>query len=88
MICITLLLLVMAGVMSVQMVSLYEKNQEYRGREQELQSQLEAEESRREELEKYEEYITTKEYIEKIAKTKLGLVYPNEVIFKEKEDSP
>ncbi len=88
MVCITLLLMVMAGVMSVQMVSLYEKNQEYRGREQQLQSQLETEQARKEDLEKYEEYITTKEYIEKIAKTKLGLVYPNEVIFKEEGNSP
>ena len=88
MVCITVLLLAMAGIMSVQMASLYEKNQAYRGREQELQSQLEAEQARQEELEEYGEYITTKEYIEKVAKTKLGLVYPNEVIFKEKGEAP
>lgn len=88
MICITLLSLAIAGVLSVQMVSLYEKNQEYRSREEELQSKLEEEQLRQEELEAQEEYITTKEYIEKIAKTKLGLVYPNEIIFKEEEESP
>ena len=88
MICITLLSLAIAGVLSVQMVSLYEKNQEYRSREAELQSRLEAEQLRQDELEEREEYITPKEYIEKIAKTKLGLVYPNEIIFKEEEESP
>ena len=63
MICITLLSLAIAGVLSVQMVSLYEKNQEYRSREAELQSRLEAEQLRQDELEEREEYITTKEYI-------------------------
>ena len=88
MVCITLLSLAVAGVMSVQMVSLYEKNQDYRDRKKQLEADLEDEQLRQDELEEREEYITTKEYIEKIAKTKLGLVYPNEIIFKEEEESP
>ncbi len=49
---------------------------------------LEDEQLRQDELKEREEYITTKEYIENIAKTKLGLVYPNEIIFKETEEAP
>ena len=88
MVCITLLSLAVAGVMSVQMVSLYEKNQDYRDRKKQLEADLEDEQLRQDELKEREEYITTKEYIENIAKTKLGLVYPNEIIFKETEEAP
>ncbi len=48
---------------------------------------METEQSRQKELEEYKKYVNTKEYIEQVAKTKLGLVYPNEVIYKEKEDA-
>lgn len=81
---ITLIVLTLVGVMSIQIFSLYDKNQDYKKKEAELQAQLESELQRQEELEEYEQYVTTKEYIEQIAKTKLGLVYPNEIIFKEK----
>lgn len=84
MICITLIVLILVGVMSVQIVSLYHKNQSYQAKETELQAQLESEQQRQEELKEYEQYVTTKEYIEQVAKTKLGLVYSNEIIFKEK----
>ena len=36
-------------------------------------------------LKKYDEYTHTKKYIEEVARTKLGLVYPDEIIFKPKE---
>ena len=45
---------------------------------------MESQQSRQKELKEYEKYVTTREYIEQVAKTKLGLVYPNEIIFKEK----
>ncbi|MCI8495831.1 MAG: septum formation initiator family protein [Lachnospiraceae bacterium] len=81
--CVSLIVLIMAGVMSVQIVNLYRKNESYHKKERELQAQVESEEQRKIELEEYEEYINTKEYIEQVAKTKLGLVYENEIVFKE-----
>ncbi len=87
MICITLIVLTLTGVMSVQIISVYEKNQSYLDQETELQAQLESEEQRKKELKEYEKYVNTKEYIEQVAKTKLGLVYSNEIIFKEKKSS-
>ena len=77
----------LVGVMSVQIVSAYSRNQSYQAQEEELEAQLESEKARKKELEEYKKYVNTKEYIEQVAKAKLGLVYPNEVIYKEKEDS-
>ena len=84
MVCITLIVLMFVGVLSVQIISVYGRNQSYQVQEEELQSQLESQQSRQKELKEYEKYVTTREYIEQVAKTKLGLVYPNEIIFKEK----
>lgn len=85
MICITLIVLILTGITSVQIITLYHKNQDYQAREAGLQAQVESEKQRQESLEEYEQYVTTTEYIEQIAKSKLGLVYPNEIIFKEEE---
>ena len=57
MICITLIVLTLIGVMSVQIVSVYEKNQSYLVQETELQAQLESEEQRKKELKEYEKYV-------------------------------
>ncbi len=84
--CISLIAMLLLGVMTVQNLSLYSKRQSYQAREEELQTQLESEEQRQIEMEEYKEYVTTEEYIEQTAKSKLGLVYPNEIIFKEKEE--
>ena len=84
MVCITLIVLMFVGVLSVQIISVYGRNQSYQVQEEELQSQLESQQSRQKELKEYEKYVTTREYIEQVAKTKLGLVYPNEIIFKDK----
>ena len=36
-----------------------------------------------EEIEEYKQYTKSREYIEEVAREKLGLVYEGEVIFKE-----
>ena len=40
-------------------------------------------EQRAEEIEEYKQYTKSREYIEEVAREKLGLVYEGEVIFKE-----
>ena len=62
-------------VLSVQMVRLYQKNEALVQTEQE---------DKQKELEEQEQYIQSDEYKEKVAKDKLGLVYDNETIFREK----
>ncbi len=53
--------------------------------EQQLQEQLKAEEDKSKELEERKIYVKTKMYIEEMAK-KLGLVYPDELIYRPSED--
>ena len=48
-----------------------------------LQRQTEQEEARSEEIRKNEEYMQSDEYIEQIAKDKLGLIRDGDIIFKE-----
>ena len=73
----------MAGIMSVQIVNLYKKDQQYIAQEESLKQQKQAELNRQKELEAYEVYTQTQEYIEDTAKSKLGLVYQDDIIFKE-----
>ena len=49
-----------------------------------LKTQLEDEKNRSQEIKDYEEYTKTQKFIEDMAKSRLGLVYDNEVIFKKK----
>ena len=73
-ICISMILVVFAAAMSVQIVKAYQKDQEV---------QLQDETARQEELQNYQSYTQSQEYVEDIAKSKLGLAYDNEIIFKE-----
>lgn len=83
-ICVTIIVFAMISIMSVQIVNLYQKDQQYIAQELLLEKQKDAELSRQKELEEYEAYTQTQEYIEDIAKSKLGLVYKDEIIFKER----
>ena len=56
-----------------------------RDREQALEKTLAKEEARAAELEEYRVYVQTKQYVEKIAKEKLGLVNKDEILFKADE---
>lgn len=81
-ICVILVLLI--SVVSVGSINLYSKNKEYIAQEKELIAQIEEEKARAEEIDELEEYVSTDEYVEQVAKDKLGLVYENEIIFKTK----
>ena len=70
MICTVLVFL--SGVLAVGAVKLYAKNNAYKAQEEELAAQIKEEEKRSEE----------DEYIKETAEDKLGLVNPNEIIFK------
>ena len=74
----------MIGVMSVQIVNLYKKDQQLIEQENILKEQKKEELARQKEIEDFEAYTQTQEFIEDTAKSKLGLVYRDEIIFKEK----
>lgn len=44
------------------------------------------EEQRSKEIEEYKDYVKSKQYIEKEARDKLGLVYPDEIVFEADEN--
>ena len=64
----------LAVVVHIGGTSLRERDLEYQAREQALEKTLAKEEARAAELEEYRVYVQTKQYIEKVAKEKLGLV--------------
>lgn len=82
--CVSFMVLALVLILSVQIVHLYEKNESYKAQEAQLQAQLEAETERSEQLKEKEAYVGSQEYIEDVAKTKLGMTYDNEIVFKEK----
>ena len=61
---------------------LQRQNQQYIAQEEELQAQLDEAEKRSEEIDSLKDYVGTDEYIEEIAKEKLGLVHENEILFR------
>lgn len=69
-------------VISANSVSLKAKEEHYRAQEMELEEQIEEEKARTKEIEELGEYVGTDEYVEDVAKEKLGLIHENETIFK------
>lgn len=78
MITIMLSVVVFAGGMSLKA-----RNDEYKAREIELQTMIDEETARSAEIDELKEYVGTDEYIESVAKEKLGLVHKDEILFKE-----
>ena len=83
MILVTTVVLMMMVVVAVKSVELREKKEMYDIRVEQLQTEIEAEKARTEDIEEYRKYTQTKKYVEEIAKDKLGLVYEGEIIFKD-----
>ena len=71
------------GVLLVEGHSLQNKIQQNEVRYAQLEKQLKEEQARTGEIEELQEYMQSDEYVEKIAKEKIGLVKENEIIFKE-----
>lgn len=79
---ITMVVLSLSVVVHVGTSSLREKEQEYAVKEASLEKTKAKELARAEELEEYRVYVQTKQYVEKVAKEKLGLVNRDEILFK------
>ena len=77
---------ILIAVILVGCFNLYQKLRTNEARKEELGAEIRKEEQRTRDIEEYKEYTTTREYVEEVAREKLGLVYEGEVIFKE-EDS-
>lgn len=73
-------------VMIFQIVQLKNKETAYAQQTAELNKQLKEETERTDEISALADYMQSDQYIEDMAKSKLGLAYDNEIIFKEKEN--
>ena len=76
--------LIVMTTLVVQLFALNRKYQSYKAREAQLTEELQAQKEKKQDLNDYEKYTKTKEYTESRARSKLGLLYDNEIIFKEK----
>ena len=83
---VAVIMLFMIGVMTVQIVRLYNKNEELKKKEETLQTQLDTANEKSQQLKEQEEYVGTDEYVENEASQKLGLTHGNWIIFRQKED--
>ncbi|MBO5522550.1 MAG: septum formation initiator family protein [Roseburia sp.] len=81
--CIGIIVVAFVAVMSLQITQIYQKDKTYQEKQAALEQQLEEEQKRAEELEDYEAYTKSQQYVEDTAKSKLGLAYDDEIIFKE-----
>ncbi len=79
---ITFVVISLAVVVNFRGAALREKDLAYQIREENLNRQVEEEKERVRQLEEQRIYVQTKEYIEKVAKEKLGLVNPDEILLK------
>lgn len=69
----------------VRSMEMQRKLDSYEAKEAQLQEQIADEEGRSQEIEEYRKYTQTKKYAEEVAKEKLGLVYDDEILFRQEE---
>lgn len=82
---ITMVVLSLAVVTNIGASSLREKDLEYQAKERNLEQTLAREEARAAQLDEYRIYVQTKQYVEKVAKEKLGLVNKDEILLKPRD---
>lgn len=81
---ITCMVCMLIGMMSTQIVKLYERNQELSLRENAYEEQKQEELARQQELAELEKTMQSQEYIEQEAH-RYGLFYEDEIIFRERK---
>ncbi len=83
-ICIALGAAVVVIFFATQTIRLYEKRAYYQQVEQEKNAEKAEQEDRAKELEEYEASTKSEEFYVDTARDKLGLVYENEIVFRQK----
>ncbi len=78
-------MMLLVVVLGINGLSLRAKNQEYIAQEEEIKSRIAEEQNRSNEIDEMEGYVGTEEYIREMAREKLGLIDPNEIIFRPEE---
>ena len=79
---ITAVVFCLGFVVHIKSISMHKRELDYQVREELLEKLVQQEENRARDLEEYRVYVQTKQYIEEVAKQKLGLVMPDEILLK------
>ena len=82
---ITMVVISLAVAVNAKGASLRQTELDHQQKEEELTRKVQDEENRTKELEEYKVYVQTKQYAEEVAKEKLGLVNPDEILLKPKQ---
>lgn len=82
---ISMIMILLVCVLTFRAVTLQSKSNDYKQQETELMAQINEQKDRAEEVKEYSDYVQTDEYIKEVAEEKLGLVDPNEIVFKAAE---
>ena len=83
---ITAVVLSLAVVVNLGSANFIQKNEVYKEKEASITKQIEKEKVRSEHLAERKIYVQTKQYIEKVAEDKLGLVKPTDILIKANKD--
>ncbi len=86
MLCISLVVLLLLGILLWQGNALEQELAAYQEQERVLSRKVEEEKARTQEIDGQKEYMQTDEYVEEAARDRLGLVKDNEIIFRETEE--
>lgn len=81
MVAIALIVMILLVGLLVQSQKLSSQNRQYEAKKSELEQRISDEELRAGEIENLDDYVNSTEYIEKVAREKLGLVYEDEILF-------
>ncbi|MBQ4059378.1 MAG: septum formation initiator family protein [Lachnospiraceae bacterium] len=73
-------------VLFVRVQNLKSQSEELAEKKASIEKQIQEEEKRTKELEELKKYMQTKKYMEEVAKEKLGLVYPDEILIEPSND--
>ena len=81
MVAIALVVMILLVGLLVQSQKLSSQNRQYEAKKSELEQRISDEELRAGEIKNLDDYVNSTEYIEKVAREKLGLVYEDEILF-------
>ena len=79
---VTIVVLCLAVAVNAKGSTLKKSDLDYQQKEKQLEEQVREEEERTKKLEEYKVYVKTKQFAEEVAKEKLGLVNPDEILLK------
>ena len=84
--CALILTLVFGSIFVYKISVLKTQSREYSEQLEQLKEQRDEQKARDAELDEFEDYVRTDEYVEDVAREKLGLVYSDEILFKPEGD--